>query len=85
MASRRPSTKANPQRPPVAPVSNPEKIIRRGRDLQRQTSRVARGATSSIPRGISIVVSNRSPFQSSSAEASNSQEFISESENFRVE
>ena len=52
MASRRPSTRANPQRPPVTPVSDPEKIIRRGRALQRQTFRAASGATSGIFRGI---------------------------------
>ena len=63
----------------MTPVSDLEKIIKKGRALQRQTSRVARGATSGIPKGISVVVSNRSPFQYSSAEASNSQEFISES------
>ena len=79
MASRRPSSRENPQGPPVTPVLDLEEIIRRARDLLRQTSIAARGATSSIPRGISVVVSNRSPFQSSSVEASNSQEFISES------
>ena len=85
MALRRPSTRENPHRPPVTPISDPEKIIRRGRALQRQTSRATRGATSGISRGISTVVSNRPPFQSSSTEASTSQEFMSEPENFRVE
>ena len=69
----------------MTPVLYLEKIIRRGRDLQRQISRAARGATLGISRGISVVVSNRPPFQSSSTEASSSQKFISESENFRVE
>ena len=46
MASRRPSTRANPHRLPVTPVSDPEKIIKRGRDLQRQNSRAARGVSS---------------------------------------
>ena len=44
-----------------------------------------RGATLGISRGISTVISNRPPFQSSYAEASISYKFISKSENFRVE
>ena len=44
-----------------------------------------KGATSSISRGISAVMSNRTPFQSSFSEASSSQKFISKSEIFRVE
>ena len=85
MALRRPSTRANPQRPLVTPVSDPEKIIRRGRDSQRQTSRYSSGSTSGISRGISIVISNKPPFQCSFAETYNSQEFIVESKFFRVE
>ena len=84
MASRRPSTRAHPQRPPVTPILDPEKIIRRGRAAQRQTSRSTRGAASGTSRGISSVVSNRSPFKSSSTEASSSQKIISESENLKV-
>ena len=85
MASRRPSTRENPQRPPVTPILDPENIIRRVRTSQRKASRYVRGAASSTSRGISPVVSNRNPFKSSSTEASSSQKFISESENFRVE
>ena len=78
------STRENPQRPPIAPISDPENIIRRGRASQRQASRSARGATSSTSRGISPIVSNRTPFKYSSTEASSSQKFISESENLKV-
>ena len=85
MASRRTNTRANPQGPLVTPVSDLEEILRRARDSLRQTSRAARGATSGISRGISVVISNRSPFQSSFSETSSSQKFISKSENFRVE
>ena len=85
MASRRPSTRANPQGPAVTPIPDPEEILRRARASLRQTSRAAREATSGISRGISAVISNRPPFQSPSAETYNSQEFIIESENFRVE
>ena len=72
MASRRPSTRANPQGPPATPVLDPEEILRRVRASLRHTSKAARGATSGISRDISIVISNRPPFQSSSTEASSS-------------
>ena len=72
MASRRPSTRANPQGPPVTLVSYMEEIIRRGRASLRQTSRAAKAATSGISRGISIVISNIPPFQSSYIEESSS-------------
>ena len=85
MALRRPSTRANPQGPPVTPVSDPEEILRRSRASLRQTSRAARGATSGISKGISTVISNIPPFQSSSAETYSSQEFIIELKNLRVE
>ena len=85
MASRRPSTRENPQGPQVTPVLDPEEIIRRSRASLRHTSRGARGATSGISRDIYVVISNRPPFQSSSAETSNSQEFRSTSEIFRAE
>ena len=68
MALERPSTKVNPQRPPVTPVSDPENIIRRGRDSQRKAFRSARGAASSTSKGISSIVSNITPFKSSSTE-----------------
>ena len=76
MASRRPSTRENPQGPPVTPVADLEEILRRARASLRQTSRAARGDTSSISRVISIVISNIPPFQSSSTETYNSREFI---------
>ena len=77
MASGRPSTRENPQGPPVTPVLDQEEILRRARASLRHTSRAGRGATSGISIGISVVISNRHPFQSSSAEASSSQKFIS--------
>ena len=80
-----PSTRKNPQGPLATPVSDPEEILRRARDSLRQTTRVAREATSGISRGISAVISNRPPFQSPSVETYNSQEFIIESKFFRVE
>ena len=72
MALRRPNTRANPQGPPVTPVSDPEEILRRARVSLRHTSRAVRGATLGNSKGISTVISNIPPFQSSYAEASSS-------------
>ena len=66
-------------------VADPEQIIRRGRDSQRQTSKSTRGTASGTSRGTSSVVSNRPPFKYSSTEASSSQKIISESKNLKVE
>ena len=77
MNSRRPSTIENPQGPPVTPLSDPEEILRRARVSLRQTSRAVRGDTSGISKGISTIISNRTPFHSSYAEASSSQKIIS--------
>ena len=68
MASRRPSTRANPKGPPAAPVLDPEEILRKTRDLLRQTSSVAQNATSGISKNISAAIS--------SAETFNSQKFL---------
>ena len=76
MASRRPSTRGNPQGPPATPVSDLEEILRRARALLRQTTSVAQEATSGISRNFSAIIS--------SVETLNSQEFINTSENFRV-
>ena len=84
MSSIIPSTRENPHRSLVTPVSYPEKIIRRGMASQIQNSSATRGDTSSISRGIFVVVSNRPPFQSSSTKASSSQIFINKLENLRV-
>ena len=68
MASRRPSTRENPKGTPVTPISDPEEILRRARDLLRKTSRAAKEATSSISRDIYSIIS--------SVETFDSQEFI---------
>ena len=77
MASRRPSTRANPQGPPVTHVSDPEEILRRARDSLRKTSSAVKEATSGISRDIPAIIS--------SVQTYNSQEFINTSKNFRVE
>ena len=58
MASRRPSTRANPKGPLVTPVSDPEEILRKARDLLRQTSSAAQKATSGISTNISTIISS---------------------------
>ena len=57
MASRRPSTRENPQGPPVTPISDLEEIIRRARASLRQTFSVAKEATSGISRDIPAIIS----------------------------
>ena len=58
VASRRPSTRENPQGPPATPVSDPEEILRRARDSQRKTSNAAKEATSGISRNIYDIISS---------------------------
>ena len=77
MASPRPSTRENPQGPPVTPVSYPEEILRRARASLRHTSSDAQEATSGISRNIPAIIS--------SAKTYKYQEFINTLENFRVE
>ena len=77
MASRRPSTRANPQGPSATPVSDLEEILRRSRASLRQKSNATKEATLGISRDIPAIIS--------SAETFDSQEFINTSKNFRVE
>ena len=58
MASRRPSTRANPKGPPATPVSDPEEILRKARALLRQTSSAAQKATLGISRNIFAIISS---------------------------
>ena len=58
MASRRPSTRENPQGPPATPVSDPEEILRRARASLRQTNSAAKEATLGISRNISTIISS---------------------------
>ena len=76
MASRRPSTRANPKGPPATPVSDPEEILRKARALLRQISSVAQKATSSISRNLYVVIYF--------AETFNSQKFLDTSEKSRA-
>ena len=64
MASRRPSTRANPQGLPATPVSDLEDILRRARASLRQNYSVAKEATSSISRDIPAIISFSETFDS---------------------
>ena len=82
MAPRRDHTRENQERPPEKPFVDPEKIIRRGRALQRKTSSAARTSRSGILRGTASLSVPRTPsIKSTSVEASCSQKNIVESEN----
>ena len=48
MAPRRAHTRANQERLLATPVADPKKIIRKGRALQRQTSKAARTSRSDL-------------------------------------
>ena len=76
MASRRPSTRENPQGPPATPVSDLEEILTRARDSLRKTNNTSKEATSGISINIHAIISSTETF--------NSHEFINTSENFRV-
>jgi hypothetical protein len=81
VASRRAHTRANQERPLAAPVLDPEKIIRRGKGLQRQTSGSTRASNPSISTNTSSFISKESIVKSPSTETSISQkiEIVSES------
>jgi len=84
VALKRAHTRANPKRPPATLVANLEKIIRRGRYLQRKTSREARTSRLGISRGINSLSIPRTPsIKSTFVEASYSQKIVSESENLK--
>jgi hypothetical protein len=73
VAPRRAHTRANQERALVAPVPDPEKIIRRGKDLQRQTSGSTRESNTGISTNTSYVISKELLVESPSAETSSSQ------------
>ena len=58
MASRRPSTRANPKGPPTIPVSDPKEILRKARALLRQNNSTAQKYTSGISPNLSVIISS---------------------------
>jgi hypothetical protein len=81
VALRKAHTRENQERPLVAPIPNPENIIRSGKALQRQTFGSARASKPGISRNTSSFVSREPLVESPSAETSSSQkiEIVSES------
>ncbi len=81
MALRRAHTRENQESPPPTPIADPEKIIIRGRALQKKTSRAARTSRSGISRGIASLSIPRIPsINSTSVVASCSQKNVVDSE-----
>jgi hypothetical protein len=69
---------------PLKNCVSKEKIIRRGRALQRQTSRAARTSRSDISRGIASLFVPRTPsIKSTSGESSSFQKIVFESEDLK--
>jgi hypothetical protein len=81
---KRAHTRENQERPPVTSVVDPEKLIKRGRALQRKTSRAARTSRSGISRGTASLSVPRTPsIKSTSVETSSSWKIVFESENLK--
>jgi hypothetical protein len=85
VALRRAHTRENQERPLAAPVPDPEKIIRRGKYLQRQTSRYARACKLGISTNTSSFVSKEPLVESPCAETSSSQKIEIVLENLKGE
>jgi len=76
VAPGRAHTRANQERPLATPVSEPEKIIRSGKALQRQTSISARASRPGISRNTSSFVSREPLVESTSVETSSSHKIV---------
>jgi hypothetical protein len=83
VALRRAHTRENQERPLETPVPNPEKIIRSGKSLLRQTSRSAKAAKLGISRNTSSFVSREPLVESTSVETSSSQKIVIVSESLK--
>ena len=74
MAPKRAHTRANQEGPLTTPVPDPEKIISKGKYLQRQDSRSAKTLNSGIQTDTSYFISKRPLVESPAAKIHNSQE-----------
>ena len=72
MAPKRAHTRENQEGPLAALVPDPEKIIQRGKSLQRQTFRSAGASNPSIPTDTSSFISKEPIIESPVAETYNS-------------
>jgi hypothetical protein len=84
VAPKRAHTRANPEGPLTTSVSDPEKIISKGKALQRQASGSASAIDSGIPIDTHPFISEKSLVESP-AEIQNSQEIKSSSQVSKVE
>jgi hypothetical protein len=85
VAPKRAHTRANQEGPLTTPVPDPEKIISKGKYLQRQASGSAKTSNSGIQTDTSSFISKRPLVESPAAETHSSQEIESLSEILKVE
>jgi hypothetical protein len=85
VAPKRAHTRANQEGPLAAPVPDPEKIISRGKALQRQASGSAKTSNPGIQTDTSSFISKRPLVESPAAETHSSQEIEIVSEKLKVE
>jgi hypothetical protein len=85
VAPKRAHTRANQEGPLAAPVPDPEKIISRGKALQRQASRSAKTSNPGIQTDTSSFISKRPLVESPAAETHSSQEIEIVFEKLKVE
>jgi hypothetical protein len=85
VAPKRAHTRANQEGPLAAPVPDPEKIISRGKALQRQASGSAKTSNPGIQTDTSSFISKRPLVESPAAETHSSQEIEIVSERLKVE
>jgi hypothetical protein len=72
VAPRRAHTRENQERPLATPVPDPQKIIRRGKALQRKTSGSARASNRGISTNTYSFISKEPLVESPSVETSSS-------------
>ena len=85
MAPKRAHTRANQEGPLAAPVPDPEKIISRGKSLQRKASGSAKTSNPGIQTDTSSFISKGPLVESSAVEIHSSQEIEILSEILKVE
>jgi hypothetical protein len=84
VAPKRAHTRENPEGPLTTSVPDPEKIISKGKDLQRQASRSASAIDSGIPTDTHPSISNK-PLIESPAEIQDSQKIKNSSQVSKIE
>jgi hypothetical protein len=85
VAPKRDHTGANQEGPLAAPVPDPEKIINRGKYLQRQASRYSKTSNTGIQIDTSSFISKEPLVESPTAETHSSQKIEIVSESLKIE